>query len=264
MSQKNPELHEQQQEVDILQGIYEDDIEVLNHAPPYKVQINCKAYLDPALQADLERFSVKVEIEMTNKYPNEIPKFEIRHHIDKVSNYEVQQVYEMVTEIANQMKGEAMIFEMVEAIRNWIQNSVIDTDLRPKKLKKKMGDKYAMEEDEEETEVVVNLTKKSTYTPVTRDSFLEWKKKFDEEMLALKKAKGEYLAINTKLSGKELFQRDAKLAVSDALEALDEDADDIDYTHEEQKEEEAPKEKLFYYDEGAFDQDVDIDEDDDE
>jgi hypothetical protein len=262
------EYHWQKEELDILQSIYMDEIELLKNVPPYKFLVHCRPYLDHSLKGDLDKFTVKVEVELPPHYPTDFPKYEIKHHLDKVSNYDLQLVNEMIKQTAEQLKGEAMLFEIVESIRNWLQTSVVDPDLRPKKLKRRnMNDDLGVDEDYEDHEVVINLTKKDTYTPVTRDSFLDWKKKFDDEMIALKKAKGELIkTTETKLSGKQLFERDAKLVASDALDKEDEDVDEIeikDLHKEESKEEASPEEKkLFYYNEELFDEDIDIDVDD--
>jgi len=231
-----------------------DEIEVLNNVPPYKFLVHCRPYLDHSLKGDFDKYTVKVDVELSQNYPNEAPKYELKHHLDKVSNYDIQQLQEMIRQIIEQLKGESMVFEIVESIRNWLQNSVVDPELRPKKLKRRnMNDEYGLDEDIEDEEIVVNLTKKDTYTPVTRDTFLEWKKKFDEELLTLKKVKGELIkTAEVKLSGKQLFERDAKLVASDALDKEDEDAESIEITNlqqEETKDDETNTgdKKLFYY-----------------
>jgi len=262
---KNSELFEQKEELDILQSIYMEEIQVLNNVAPFKFLVHCRPYLDHSLKGDLDRFTVKVEMELSDHYPNDCPKVEIKHHIDKVSNSDVQRVYEMIKSTAEQLKGGAMLFEIIESIRTWLQTSVVDPELRPKKLKKRnLNDEFGLDEDFE-YEPVINLTKKETYTPVTKESFLEWKKKFDEEREAIKKAKGEYIVKDLKLSGKQLFERDSKLVNSDALEKEeDADAAEIEYQIEEIKEEdeESNKEvkKLFYYNEELFNEDIDIED----
>lgn len=48
-------------------------------------------------------------------------------------------------------------------------------------------------------------------TPVTRDSFLEWKKAFDEEM----RMKNAVVQMSNLKSGRELFEQDASLINTD-------------------------------------------------
>jgi RWD domain. len=111
------EFVEQKDEIEILQSIYMDEIEVLTNVPPYKFVVHCRPYLDHSLRGELDKYTVKVEVEFSANYPNEAPKCELKHHLDKVTNYEIQQVYDMIKSIAEQMKGEAMVFEIIESIR---------------------------------------------------------------------------------------------------------------------------------------------------
>ena len=143
----------------------------------------------------------------------------------------------------------------------------MDPELRPKKQKRKnLDDEFGLEEGYENDEVVVNLTKKDTYTPVTRESFLEWKAQYELEMETIRHLKGEIsgVAKDERLSGKELFERDMKLISSDALYQDENDVEDMDdYVKEEEKEEdeeEGTDEKtkaLFCYNEDLFEGDVD-------
>ena len=113
----------------------------------------------------------------------------------------------------------------------------------------------------------MNLTKKETYTLVTKETFLEWKERFDLEMESLKKQKGELgPSKDERLSGKQLFQSDMKLISSDALYQDENDVEAMDeYEHEEEKEEDEEEneevKKLFYYNEDLFEGDVDIEDD---
>jgi len=91
---------------------------------------------------------------------------------------------------------------------------------------------------------------------------LSWKGKFDAEMDEKKKLKKEVVTEDsTKLSGRQLFERDTKLVNSDMVKE-EEDGEDAVYTKEESKE----KEKLFCYDnelfEGGEDDEISFEPDD--
>lgn len=265
---RNSELLHQKEELDILESIYMDEIELHNPIPPYKFSIQCRPYMDFSLNEALERFAVRLEIELSRNYPQESPKCEIKHQVDKITNTDIQQVQKLITRTFEEMKGSPMLFEIVENIRGWLQNNIVDPDLRPKKLKKKAaGDELGLDSDYEDEEIVINLTKKETYTSVTRESFLEWKKKFDQEMENLRREKGEAASSKEeKLTGKQLFERNLALISSDMIDKDDEDVE-VDYTKEEVKEDEEEEDservkKLFYYNEELFEGDVDIEDDD--
>jgi len=264
---KNPELLHQKEELDILESIYMEEIDIHNPLPPYKFSVQCRPYLDYSLDEALERFSIKLEIELGLNYPQEAPRCDIKHHVDKITHYEVQNVKKIIDKTAQEMKGTPMLFEIVESIRGWLQNNIVDPELRPKKQKRKnLDDEFGLEEGYENDVVVVNLTKKDTYTPVTRESFLEWKAAFDLEIETIKQIKGDIAGKKEeeRLSGKQLFERDMKLITSDALYQDENDVEDVDdYVKEEEKEddeEEGTDEKtkaLFCYNEDLFEGDVD-------
>jgi hypothetical protein len=263
---KNVELLHQKEELDILESIYMEEIDIHNAIPPYKFSVQCRPYLDYSLDEALERFAVKLEIELGPNYPQEAPRCEIKHHVDKITHYEVQSVNKMVEKTAQEMKGTPMLFEIVESIRNWLQNSIVDPELRPKKQKRKNpDDEFGMDDGFEDNVVVVNLTKKDTYTPVTRESFLEWKAKFDLDMETIARLRGDISGVvkEERASGKQLFERDMKLIMSDALYQDENDVEDVDdYVKEEEKEDEDEEndektKALFCYDEELFEGDVD-------
>ena len=72
---------------------------------------------------------------------------------------------------------------------------------------------------EEETEKEAEEAEKQLFdgTPVTIENFLNWKAKFDAELLEIKKkrVKEEEQAGRNKLSGKQLFETDHNLDSSD-------------------------------------------------
>ena len=63
-------------------------------------------------------------------------------------------------------------------------------------------------------------------TPVTRDAFMIWKAKFDQEMLLLNADEIQKAELKRKkLSGRQLFEMDLTLATSDANYIEDGDVD---------------------------------------
>ena len=111
------DLVHQKQEIDILESIYMDEIELHNPIPPYRFSVQCRPYLDFCLNEALERFAVQLDIELSNKYPQESPKCEIKHHVDNISNSHLQQVQKLINKTAEELKGTPMLFEIIESIR---------------------------------------------------------------------------------------------------------------------------------------------------
>ncbi|KAI0318949.1 hypothetical protein OF83DRAFT_880004 [Amylostereum chailletii] len=113
--------------------------------------------------------------------------------------------------------GMAMTFTIVSHLREELC-SVVRSRTERRKREEAEKERKALEEEETRTRG----------TPVTRDSFLAWKTKFDK-VLALKKAceddekmrglspkeREEYKRIATRLTGRQLFERDRNLDTSD-------------------------------------------------
>lgn len=89
------------------------------------------------------------------------------------------------------------------------------------------------------------MPKFSTYTPVTMETFLAWRRKFDQEQYEIKKRQRQFVEkeeLMNKISGKHFFMEKKKQGErrgEEEEEKLDdEDALEIDNYQEEQEEEE--------------------------
>jgi hypothetical protein len=123
----------------------------------------------------------------------------------------------------------AMIFTMVSIIKEELDNIMLDVQKAEEEI---IIEKRRQDEEAEHAKFVG--------TKVTVESFLEWKKKFDAQMLqkdiVLQQQRAKEL--KGKLSGRQLFEQDKSLASSDA-QFLDEDEEeDGEEDREEDKEDE--------------------------
>ncbi|CAO3623315.1 unnamed protein product [Mucor hiemalis] len=101
----------------------------------------------------------------------------------------------------------AMIFTMVSIIKEELDNIMLDAQKAEEDI---INERRRKEEEAEQA--------KFMGTKVTVESFMAWKKKFDAEMLEkdeLLKAQRQK-ELKSKLSGRELFEKDKSLALSDA------------------------------------------------
>jgi hypothetical protein len=257
MSKKKGENYDvQREEINILSSIYLTDMEFSKQTPPYKLTIHLKPFMEHWVTEDQESLSVQVDIEFTKSYPNEAPHVELHPKKTLMSKQNLASMNKMKDEIINTFKGIPMIFEIIESLRYWIQNNLVGPEMRPKKMRRKnLNDDLALDLGDEE-EVIVNLTKKDTYTPCNLENFLLWKKKFDTEAAELKKLRNELVVEdNTKLTGRQLFEKNKALASSDLVAKQEDDEEEIDYTTREEikdKDEGDGKDKLFCYDNDLF------------
>lgn len=120
----------------------------------------------------------------------------------------------------------AMIFTMVSIIKEELDNIVLDVKKAEEEI---INEKRRKEEEAEQA--------KFLGTKVTVESFKAWKKKFDAEMLE----KDEILRaqrakeLKGKLSGRELFEKDKSLALSDA-KYMDQDDVTVDVSQFDKEE----------------------------
>ncbi|XP_045044634.1 RWD domain-containing protein 1 isoform X3 [Desmodus rotundus] len=107
---------------------------------------------------------------------------------------------------AEENLGMVMIFTLVTAVQEKL-NEIVDQIKTRREEEKKQKEKEA---EEAEKQLFHG-------TPVTIENFLNWKAKFDAELLEIKKKrmKEEEQAGKNKLSGKQLFETDHNLDTSD-------------------------------------------------
>jgi len=98
-------------------------------------------------------------------------------------------------------------------------------------------------------------------TPVTRESFLAWKLKFDKQMAAKRskeqeeklknftpKEREEYKKFQTRLSGKQLFERSKDWTEDESLEEDGTSVDATQYERTHQEEEENDGDRIYFSD----------------
>ncbi|KAI8980959.1 hypothetical protein BDB01DRAFT_724366, partial [Pilobolus umbonatus] len=135
--------------------------------------------------------ALSLHVTYTPTYPDTLPEYDI----------------EQLEGQAEESIGMAMIFSMVMVMKEELDNIVLDVKRAEEEIIKEARRK------EEEAEQA-----KFMGTKVTVESFMDWKKKFDAEM-----AKKDAVAtaqrikeLKGKLSGRQLFEQDKTLAMSDA------------------------------------------------
>ncbi|EIE90337.1 hypothetical protein RO3G_15048 [Rhizopus delemar RA 99-880] len=135
--------------------------------------------------------ALSLHVTYTPNYPDELPEYEI----------------EQIEGQAEESIGMAMVFSMVMIIKEELDNILLDV----KRAEEELANEKKRKEEEAEHAKFVG-------TKVTRESFMDWKKKFDAELAEkdavliaqkLKELKG-------KLPGRALFEQDKTLALSDA------------------------------------------------
>lgn len=177
-----------------------------------------------------ETVEVTLKFTYVEKYPDEPPLWEI-HSQENLEDSDAQDVLQLLQQQAEENLGMVMIFTLVTAVQEKL-NEIVD-QIKSRQEEEKRRKEKELEEAEK---------KAFQGTVVTIENFLSWKANFEQDMSELKKRKlkEEEQAGKNKLTGKQLFERDHNLDTSDIQfleeagnnvevdESLFQDIDDLD------------------------------------
>lgn len=175
--------------------------------------------------------SVKLLFELPPTYPEVKPSIKILDS-NNLKEQDLSELLENLSQKAEESLGEVMVFILVSDVVEWLSDKA-DAETQEIELE---SDKRREELDAEER-------RKIEGTPVTVESFLAWKVKFDAELLKAKLEQQKKLAeqnpaASRGLTGREMFEKDRALAESDLnfvedleqeqLEALMQNIDELE------------------------------------
>ncbi|XP_063773244.1 RWD domain-containing protein 1 [Pseudophryne corroboree] len=221
---------EQRNELEALESIYADSFTVLSKSPAsFSITVTSEA------AEDEENVQVTLKFTYVGSYPDKAPLYEIVSQ-ENLEDSDASGILTVLEEQAQENLGMVMIFTLVSAVQDRL-NEIVDqikSRIEEEKVKK--------EKEAEEAEKVVFHG-----TPVSIESFLNWKANFEAELVEMsrKKLKEEEQSGKSKLTGKQLFETDHNLDTSDIKfleeagnsvevdESLFQDLDDLELDDED-------------------------------
>ncbi|KAK6728270.1 hypothetical protein RB195_005733 [Necator americanus] len=207
---------QQTQEIEALQAIYQEEefTVICDEYPSISLRVNLKTNQENECDSD---FEVALVIGLPENYPDVIPRISLEGIDHLFSEERIRKAVEMLENEASNNLGMVMVFSIVSALQE---------EMGALLAEKKKEAERKVEEEKEKAEAIAR--KKFEGTPVTPQTFLAWKEKFDKERKALveRKQKEREAALSGKLTGKQLFLKDATLNLSDV--ALIEQSVEID------------------------------------
>lgn len=186
---------------------------VVSRSPTIKFTLDLQVDDCDDVLDDEDKYSVKIWFEFVPNYPNEVPSFGVEESNNLLEEDE-NELIELLTNESNSLIGTEMIFLLVSAAKEWLNTRKDESSRR----KEEMIERRKREAEEAEM-------KRFEGTRVTVDSFMKWKLNFDAEMQLLREKAGDKdlsKELKGKLSGRQLFEKDATLNESD-LKFLEED-----------------------------------------
>ncbi|KAJ2723165.1 rwd domain-containing protein [Coemansia sp. Benny D115] len=216
---------EQQSEIEILQSIYPTEF-VEESQDPWRFSLTI--LIDDA--DDIRPCSLQLGVEYTPTYPDALPIFSITLSeegndapIDEtdaeLSDKDLEYLTDRIRETGEESLGMAMVFSMASSLKELATERLVD---KTKELKRLKEERIQKEIEADQAKFIG--------TPVTKESFMEWRTRFDAEMeLAARNAaesedtRGRKMGSGPvvkkdagKLTGRQLFEQDKTLAVSDS------------------------------------------------
>ncbi|XP_011298616.1 RWD domain-containing protein 1 [Fopius arisanus] len=204
---------EQHDEIEALDSIYSGELQILETEPHYKFVLPIKS---EGYESDTEDgLACQLEFTYTSKYPEEPLLIKIENP-ENFESFSEQELIDHLMEQMNENLGMVMVFTLVSAAQEWLNVQWDNIKLqRTERAARKL-----VEEEEAER-------KRFEGTRVTVETFMNWKKKFDEEMGHTRRRELALLQ-GKKLTGRELFMTDNTLNQSDLKFLDDGDAVKVD------------------------------------
>lgn len=195
---------EQSGELETLRCIYpeEEFTEVSVDPPCFRIQVQAS----DSSQHQEVAVNVEVQFSFPPTYPDVPPEMEIVSTSGPLKPEHPQEIEQFLLEQASQNIGMVMVFTLVSELQDKLGDIL-------EGLKKEEEEEVKRKEEELKREEEARFHG----TTVTRESFLEWRKKFEEEMdIKLVSSDVSSNQPSSRLTGRQMFERDASLALSDA------------------------------------------------
>ena len=190
-------------EIEALQAMYSDEeLRIAEDQKGFTITVSSDRDVDG------EPLSVDLKLVYTPRYPDEPPfiDFSATSGMDESTERELK---EFLVQSAEDSVGTVMGFTLISSLT-----------MRVEELVDEVARQEAEEERKREDEEKAREEARFRGTPVTKETFLEWRMGFEAEQAERRKAVVDPAA--GKMTGKQMFEKDASLAKSDAS-LLDDD-----------------------------------------
>ena len=245
------EHHAQQQdEIDLLQNIIFEKMKIIQEEPEYIILIEIKS--------DIEKPKMKFTLKVTlnDEYPDKEPIFELKEVNNFLASAKVRELEEKLSSLCKEYLSMPMLYQMYECILSFADEEE-EKLLNEEKLEEKKIEEAQRLLEQKKKEEEEKLLNSRTYTPVTKELFDEWYKKFIDKK---KKERREKEPNMDKLTGRQFFMN-KNLKIEENNEDIKKDEDE-DKKIEDNKEEENVEYNPELYEEDIGNIDFDKDDND--
>lgn len=156
---------------------------------------------------DSQGTCVDIQFDLPELYPDEKPSIQILNSVN-LDESELDQLMTSMDRIADESLGTVMIFTLVSHVVEYLATRSEQEAIE-----------FDQEKEKRQKEAEAEETKRFDGTPVSKETFLAWKAKFDAEILMVKIAEQKQNEQSTtgskRLTGRAMFELDETLAESD-------------------------------------------------
>jgi len=224
------------EEFEVLESIYPTE---LSKSSEKDIQID----VEPEdVEYGLTSIKLTLSVHYPDDYPDSLPDLSLSPLEGDVEQAEIDNLLDGLIKVGEENLGMAMTFTLVSHLREQLSDLVQSREAQ-RKFEESEKERLALEEEELRTRG----------TPVTVESFKAWKAKFDQEQADKKskeeeerlkgftaKERDEFRRIHTRLSGRQLFERNRILEEDTLLEegTVSVDISQYERTREDEEDEE--------------------------
>ncbi|KAI0736969.1 RWD-domain-containing protein [Fomitopsis betulina] len=214
-----------QEEFEVLESIYPTELTKLSER---ELRIDIEA--DDPLEGE-EEIKLVLEVHYTDGYPDTLPELSLEPLEGSIEEEELETLMSDLRRVGEENLGMAMTFTLAAHLREQLSA-----------LTRSRAERREREETEKERRAIEAEEARTRGTPVSIESFSAWKAIFEKELAAKKakeeaerlkgmtpKEREEYKRLATRLSGRQLFERDQNLA-NDDDSLVEEGAESVDIT----------------------------------
>ncbi|KAL5511588.1 hypothetical protein ACEPAH_4805 [Sanghuangporus vaninii] len=231
-----------EEEFQVLESIYPTELTKLSERE-VQIEVEPEEHVEGAVDLKLI-----LRVTYTESYPEVLPELTLEPTEGDLEPDEIAKLIDQLKTVGEENLGMAMTFTLVSHLREQLLE-----------LAKSRIERQRQEDAKEARRELEEEEARTKGTPVTVETFKTWKAKFDKEMsqrkareeeeqlkVATPKEREEYKKVQSRLTGKQLFERNRNLDDENLVEedAVSVDVSQFERTNERQEEEQQEKLEL--------------------
>jgi hypothetical protein len=243
ISNVNYDSHKE--EIELLQNILFEQITIREDTHKFELEISVK------LDAENPKLEFDLKINLPEEYPNTHPIYEIIEKSNILPSSRIKCLNEKIKEFAEENLGFPMIYQIYEMVKDFgnEQEEILDNE----NVSKSTLEEESKKSYNNKLDSLKDLIETKTFTPVTKENFEVWFKKFYSEKNKGGKAKN--LEMEQRMTGREYFMNLKNIKTAD-IENEGEDEEEVVESTSTNVNNTEDKTTIFF-DAEAFEEDID-------